>query len=483
MNIESKTRKYDIISMDVACPCNARCVFCFNNWEKARAGKITPEQFLRIRELMPMAEDQSFYLSCLFEPTLNPDFGKILKMIPKEYKEKVFFTSNFVRHLSDEELKDIASANLTHLNISLETFQPELYDELTGTKQSHFYDNVDRLIPIAREYGLKIRFITMILSSNIDELPELVKTAHDKYAPYQHELRTPYFFEGDDKRIARMEQELLGRKDIDAVVERIQALGYDNLLFDTTLDKEMYFEQKEQSKKASMKKEQQIDATGLPSKQKNGTNESKFERPSDYDCSYLLRIDADGVGHLDEFNEKFYIDKIDDLPSYFQKELERVQATESDHYFASTAGLVKKNIIQRLLHKNEIDPFAPLQGAGEYKDFVLTRTQKVAASYLDVSKLYDNRYLILQGWEDFTSASTSEFLRKYILVEGNKGCALFHAPAIERKDVCQVLNREELEQCGFKTVIDLDKVGSVDSLVVWIGYQNGQEIVFGRLDV
>ena len=69
--------------LDVVNTCNVRCPFCLVDYSQAR--KTEPMDADILRRLLPLAEfvpEASFFLSCLHEPTLRPNFEQLLGMVP-----------------------------------------------------------------------------------------------------------------------------------------------------------------------------------------------------------------------------------------------------------------------------------------------------------------------------------------------------------------------------------------------------------------
>lgn len=103
---------FDAVNIDTNNTCNLRCRFCFNEFEK-KPVYMTEDIFRKILPVIPMTRPvgpggTGVYLSCLYEPTLSPHFFDFLKMLPEEGREKVFFTSNFCRPWTDEQLNLVA---------------------------------------------------------------------------------------------------------------------------------------------------------------------------------------------------------------------------------------------------------------------------------------------------------------------------------------------------------------------------------------
>ena len=185
---------------DITSNCNLRCPFCVNDWGQVRGNiNMSKEKFseLLVEASRPEVEREGFFISCAFEPTLHPDLGELLEMIPVELKHKAFFSTNLSLHLSDDWIRQISTANINHVNVSLESLQPELYETLRrGAKYEVFADNLHRLSEAFKSQtgGPRLRFITMLLRQNVGELRELVTSCRDWFNAEAHEVRTPFQF-------------------------------------------------------------------------------------------------------------------------------------------------------------------------------------------------------------------------------------------------------------------------------------------------
>ena len=321
MIIEAKpVRKlFDIVSTDLTQHCNARCTFCFNDWSMYKPCCMTRETYLKALQLLPHANRDGYYFSCLFEPTIHPQMCEFLGMLPRQYRDRVFFTTNLVRPLSDDELEAICSSAVDYVNVSLETYDDDLYHQLSGTKKSAFYDNLQRFGAIAQRKGFRIRLITMLLRSNAGEMVELVRRAHETVHPIWHEIRTPYVIDSKRELMDYVEGELLDREEIDAVVAGVKALGYDNIGFDTTTDRAVY-----QRKLAEM--------------------QAGEKEPAPLGFEYTVRVNADGVGNIvgDGNLRWFDLAKIESPFLYFGNALIELQTDEAKRFALGAVGAQAK---------------------------------------------------------------------------------------------------------------------------------------------
>lgn len=191
---------YDAVNIDINNICNLRCRFCFNTFEDCHY-HMTGEMYESVLPIIPLVRDitpegTGVYLSCLYEPTLSRDFFDFLDMLPPEGRRNVFFTSNFSRPLEKEQIRRMLRANLHHINISIETLRAERYREICSSVHFESFMGNLRLLakvyPEAEEPKPLLRFITMVLNCNRDEIIPIMKFCSEELHAYEHELRTPF---------------------------------------------------------------------------------------------------------------------------------------------------------------------------------------------------------------------------------------------------------------------------------------------------
>jgi hypothetical protein len=183
----------DFFACDVVNNCNLRCPFCFVDYSQIKKTELMSEAtFDRMQALLPAVPEAGFWLSCLHEPTLHPRFGELIERIPAAFRKKIRFTTNLARPLPEELLQTWAKSGIHHVSISLDTLRPELFQILRkGGKLKIFLQNLEKLTEIfaAADDPPAIRYITMAFRSNVGELAELVRLAHERYSADQHEIR------------------------------------------------------------------------------------------------------------------------------------------------------------------------------------------------------------------------------------------------------------------------------------------------------
>ena len=181
------------IALDLVNNCNLRCPFCVYDYTTTnKTDLMSDDTFRKALTLIPFVKDANFWLSCLHEPTLHPRLAEFIGMIPPEYRNKVFFTTNLAKRLTDQQLKFLAESGIHHINISMESFDKAVYEKLRkGARFEIFMENLRKLVAafsIANDPP-RIRFIILPFKSNINELKSLISRTKSEFMAWQNELR------------------------------------------------------------------------------------------------------------------------------------------------------------------------------------------------------------------------------------------------------------------------------------------------------
>ena len=177
------------LAMDIVNNCNLRCPFCVYDYSGTRDTQImSDETFEQALRLIPFIRDANFWLSCLHEATLHPRLTQFIERVPAEYRRKVFYTTNLAKPMPETFFDFIANSGLHHINVSLESQDPALYERMRkGARHRIFVANWDKLLASFRAARRppKLYYNIMAYRSNLAELPGLVETLRrDKLADY-----------------------------------------------------------------------------------------------------------------------------------------------------------------------------------------------------------------------------------------------------------------------------------------------------------
>ncbi len=222
------------VAMDIVDNCNLRCPFCLYDYRNVRKTNLMSRETLEAAlRLLPYTRDGEFWFSCLHEPSLHPDLLAFLDAIPESMRKKVFFTSNIARRQSEAYFQGLAQSGIDHINISLESRRPEIYERMRkGARFPIFMENWDKLITAFHEANsaVALRYVIMAYKSNFQELPALTQYLVDERRAAQVEIRHTY----DVPFIAPAfrEQEFLTEEDWDWLHANLPTLEPGKLLLD-----------------------------------------------------------------------------------------------------------------------------------------------------------------------------------------------------------------------------------------------------------
>ena len=221
----------EYVAADIVNNCNLRCPFCLVDYEPVRHTQLMDEAtFGAMLRLAPAVPDGGFWLSCLHEPTLHPRLGELIETIPLRHRRKFWFTTNLARPLPDALLETLTHSGLHHINVSLDTFDEDLFKVLRKHgRVSVFRDNLDRFLrAMGRAWRpIPIRYITMAFRSNLAEIPDLVRWMNEHGRAREIEIRHTYNTSNisDEFRQAHYNRP----EDWAALRERLAALPYRNI--------------------------------------------------------------------------------------------------------------------------------------------------------------------------------------------------------------------------------------------------------------
>lgn len=217
-----------LLACDIVNNCNLRCPFCIVDYSRVRTTEtMSDEVFNKLLRLAELVPDGLFLLSCLHEPTLHPKFDRLLAMVPKEQARKFMFTTNLAKPLKDQMFEAWADSGIHHINISLDTLDPDLFAVLRKFgRLKVFQDNLERLVSVFRRHPSppQLRYITMAFKSNMHEIPGIVRTTGENYLSSEHEIRYTFNMQHIEDDFRRTEY--LVKEDWRALSNSLQDLPY-----------------------------------------------------------------------------------------------------------------------------------------------------------------------------------------------------------------------------------------------------------------
>jgi hypothetical protein len=233
-HVTSDYQPVTFLAMDIVDNCNLRCPFCLYDYANTRATNFMNEDTIAAAvRFAPFIPDGLLWFSCLHEPTLHPKLMDYVNLVPDDLRRKLFYTTNLAKRMKPEYFEWLANSGMHHINISIESMQPALYERMRkGARFRIFMENWDKLIPAlkAGRRPPQIRYIAMAYKSNLRELPGLVKYLHEERLAHQVELR--YSFDVPHMPAEFKRAEFLEPRDWYWLVNELRAYTPEQLIID-----------------------------------------------------------------------------------------------------------------------------------------------------------------------------------------------------------------------------------------------------------
>jgi MoaA/NifB/PqqE/SkfB family radical SAM enzyme len=153
--------------------CQSKCQFCY-----ASKFHKEGEELLSLKEIESawrQAKDMGAFCVSLLggEPLLHPQFLDIVKVLEPQ-KHLVTFVTNAIG-LTEEIVKELKKLGVFLINISLNSLDPVLNDELRGYK-GH-YDQVMNAVELCKKYKMDISFAVATSKPYLQETYHIVEYA------------------------------------------------------------------------------------------------------------------------------------------------------------------------------------------------------------------------------------------------------------------------------------------------------------------
>jgi radical SAM protein with 4Fe4S-binding SPASM domain len=170
------------IQVEVTGACNLQCAMCLVSYRPRigrREGAMCFHTFRALVDELPRLEKVT--LQGLGEPLLAPDLERMVAYAT-ERGAKVGFNTNGML-LTRERAHRLVAGGLSWLHVSLDGATATTYESIRdGADFGRVCTNVRGLVEIRRELGAvepTISLVFVAMRRNIDELPALVRLAHD----------------------------------------------------------------------------------------------------------------------------------------------------------------------------------------------------------------------------------------------------------------------------------------------------------------
>ncbi|HJV62762.1 MAG TPA: radical SAM/SPASM domain-containing protein [Albitalea sp.] len=162
--------------------CNLACKMCTVNERGDEVAEMPLARFEQLLDQMPGL--QELHLQGLGEPMLHPDFFDMVALAARR-GIRVSANTNLTL-LTPERARRCVSSGLASLSVSLDGASAEVYQEIRRKASfAKVLRNLGRLVDARDEAGsaLQVRGVMVLMRSNLEELPALVRLLHAHRVP------------------------------------------------------------------------------------------------------------------------------------------------------------------------------------------------------------------------------------------------------------------------------------------------------------
>jgi len=184
------------IAMDIVDNCNLRCPFClFDHAPVHKTTVMSDEIFAAALKWLPYVGPEGLWMSCLHEPTMHPKLVEFINRIPREYRNRMHYTTNLSRRMPEVYWETLANSGLSNLNVSIESRDPAIYEKMRkGAKHRIFMENWDKLLAAFAKGSAPppLRYVCMAYKSNVREIPSLIEYLRTERRAWKVEIRDTF---------------------------------------------------------------------------------------------------------------------------------------------------------------------------------------------------------------------------------------------------------------------------------------------------
>jgi radical SAM protein with 4Fe4S-binding SPASM domain len=160
-----------LLEIEPTLGCNLRCIMCHVPTMKEKS------KFLNLDLLEKATEgltNINVVIGSEFEPTIHPEFEKLLKIAIKRNWKLDFLTNATLLHKFDEAILREVKFNV--FNVSFDGASAKTFESVRkGARYERVFENAVKYAEIARSNGAFTAISSTIMRSNIDELPESIR--------------------------------------------------------------------------------------------------------------------------------------------------------------------------------------------------------------------------------------------------------------------------------------------------------------------
>jgi radical SAM protein with 4Fe4S-binding SPASM domain len=165
-----------IVFWNITYKCNLRCIHCYIS-----AGLYDDRYELSTDEARRVAEEMvkigiPLVILSGGEPLVRNDFWDIVEPMSNKQRPKLSLSTNGTL-ITRDVAQQLASYGFVYVGVSIDSIIPARHDEFRGVKGA--FEAAVRGIKNAIDAGIDVGIRTTITKYNVDEVPDILKWAHD----------------------------------------------------------------------------------------------------------------------------------------------------------------------------------------------------------------------------------------------------------------------------------------------------------------
>lgn len=161
--------------------CNLNCEICFRHgWINEKLGRMSTDIFTQIiSSLSEMPTIKEVFFAGMGEPLFHPDICNMIRKVPGNL-DTLLLTNGTL--LSREMSRKLISAGLSHLWISMDGFDRDIYERIqSGSKYDTILDNIRAFNEERKGTNVKLGITFVVVPDNVDQLQKI-----NEFADYVH---------------------------------------------------------------------------------------------------------------------------------------------------------------------------------------------------------------------------------------------------------------------------------------------------------
>lgn len=178
--------KPNVVAIEATPYCNAQCIFCDVNWQKAKipSGYMNEETLEKILPIL--TKETSVIFSNSGECFLHKDYGQMLRKLKERAKMVITLTNG--QTLNKSLIEELIEYGLDELRVSIHAAHESTYQNIyRAGSLAKVIDNLNLLNELKIKNRTKfpaLRINIVAIRENIEEIPQIVKLAGELKAVY-----------------------------------------------------------------------------------------------------------------------------------------------------------------------------------------------------------------------------------------------------------------------------------------------------------